>query len=419
MKEYLTVRRPERFQAYLELIHSRRTVPEDGKIQVQSLGMIEEWAWTLATILTEHQKITLNEAHHAIRSVLLSSELTTQFDITTLVKMCNIEIAARRASENRPFLFVTRIVNHHALRITDFKLNGAETSFVVDSKYVDAHDTLIRDQFQQSEVPELENFIPVSVKVNAKSADSAHEIARDALDLIRACTNLSINSIRYARYTIGKRWAPFNEVLVSKFGTMHDLVEEKPIESIYYYTEWTPPKLSLHVDEKKQTIIHERVTKNLYSLQKHSPIRKSANEVLLRYVRALDTVDWRTAFLELWSVGERLAGIGTSDTHKELGNRLTKFSREPELDRLVFDHLKVHRNKVVHEAVSLSLELSEILIFQLNRYLSHSITLLHRNKFELNSMQSWYEMLTLPHDPKQLSDLKALIEQMEAFKTSS
>jgi hypothetical protein len=84
----------------------------------------------------------------------------------------------------------------------------------------------------------------------------------------------------------------------------------------------------------------------LNRLKKHS-YKSEIEEVIIRYVRALDHSDLHVAFLLLWGVLETLTHTINAD-YERMVRRVAFHYRDAELQKQILQHLRTFRNESVH-----------------------------------------------------------------------
>jgi hypothetical protein len=236
----------------------------------------------------------------------------------------------------------------------------------------------------------------VSATVAARGPYEAAEKALNAIDLIRASWNLSINRGKGWRHSSG-RPSPVNDIRLSPFHTVHQISGALATDT-YWYDPSFAKAASLYSDKPRFLRLQEFARKLRLRLVAH-PYRRDVEAALVRYVRALDSPDLNDSFLRLWSLLEYLTDSGR-DPYKVAIRRTSFLFQDHERARLVLMRLTEHRNRFVH-AGSDSQEI-EALVFLLKRHVD-TLLLFHiesAGRFPLRSEAA--KFLDLPSSKSEI-----------------
>jgi hypothetical protein len=215
-----------------------------------------------------------------------------------------------------------------------------------------------------------DHYKRLSALVSARTPYEAAEKALNAIDLVRASWNLSLNRGKTWRQS-GGRPSPVNDIRLSPFHTVHDPNGALATETYWYDPGYAKPA-SLYSDKPLFSKLQE-FARNLRTRLGQLPYRQDIESALLRYVRALDSADLNDTFLRLWSLLEYLTDSG-HDPYKVATRRAAFMFQDRERAQLVLTHLTHHRNRFVHTG-SDSHEI-ESLVFLLKRHVD-SLLLFH------------------------------------------
>jgi hypothetical protein len=180
---------------------------------------------------------------------------------------------------------------------------------------------------------------------------------------------------------------------------------DSPIDYLY-------SRSRLH-DERGVKIIAFQFGENIF----HPPRVDEVEDFLREYVRALDNYDHHIAFLELWTLLERLTAT-KSAKYDNLINR-TAFiypDREIELHKLVLEHLKMYRNSSVHDGVRK--EEVRIYVYQLKRYVERLIKFHVFNVIKSKSLEETIEFLDVSTQTDLLKHRVELFNRVIKFRSS-
>jgi hypothetical protein len=230
----------------------------------------------------------------------------------------------------------------------------------------------------------------ISALVSARTPYEAAEKALNAIDLVRASWNLSLNRGKTWRHS-GGRPSPVNDIRLSPFHTVHNLAGELATQTYWYDPGYAKPA-NLYSDKLRFSRLQE-FARNLRTKLGKLPYREDIESALLRYVRALDAADLNDTFLRLWSLLEYLTNSG-HDPYKVATRRAAFMFQDRERAQLVLAHLTHFRNRFVH-AGSDSDEI-ESLVFLLKRHVDALLLFHLGNPFGFDTRGDASKFMDLP-----------------------
>lgn len=118
-------------------------------------------------------------------------------------------------------------------------------------------------------------------------------------------------------------------------------------------------------------------------------------EIFIRYVRALDSMDFESSYLKLWSLLEFLTNTQRMNYDKTI-TRTLFFYKDDTHNKEILEHLRLLRNKMIHIGESRS-EMDPV-IFQLKRFVEGIIIFLVNSKDYFNDMEEVGYFLDLSTD---------------------
>lgn len=240
------------------------------------------------------------------------------------------------------------------------------------------------------------HYTNVAITIRSRSPYEAAQRALESIDLVRALWNLSINRGASWRISWG-RHKPVNDILLSPFHTIHNADGTTATSDWWYDPSFREP-----VAEFKDKAKFGKVV--AFSAKLRSAISKSSYaddlcDALIRYVRALDSVDLNDAFLRMWGILEYLTDT-TSASYKVTVRRAAFLFADNDYSVQALTHLMNHRNRFVH-AGSESDEV-ESLVYLLKRYVD-ALFLFHiGTKFKFQSRSDAAQFMDLPPSKEQI-----------------
>jgi hypothetical protein len=256
-------------------------------------------------------------------------------------------------------------------------------------------------------------YTPALVSIKARDEGDAFVRAIDELDLLRGIWNLAANREMRLFGFPSHRTKPINKITLGSFHTIHlpkgDLATT---ETIWYEPDFTENQFD--IKKKWQSVkSFEKYVKKQFS--KH-PYKVEIEDLIRRYVRALDRFDLHVAFIELWGVLERLTGTATVKTDYDKTTKRAAFLYEDaDLHRQVLQHLRIYRNANVHAGQRS--ERIETFLFQLKRYVDNLFFVHIRNRFKFESLDKAATFFDLPTQTSELDNRINMLKNVKKFRT--
>jgi hypothetical protein len=187
-------------------------------------------------------------------------------------------------------------------------------------------------------------YVPIVVTISARNNLEAVEKGLDMIDSIRGMLNYSINRRISSRIFYGKK-EPLNIIRLGPTHTLHLSNGKLATELFWYEPTYFEKSSTWDVSHKWKYISKDFawIRKTLNRLQ----YKNSFLRIFIRYARALDTIDYETSYLKLWSILELLTDTINSNYDKTI-TRALFFYKDDQLNKEIIEHLRNFRNKMVH-----------------------------------------------------------------------
>ena len=189
------------------------------------------------------------------------------------------------------------------------------------------------------------NTRPFWTRVKARSVGEAFYKAESAFDVLRAIANF-VKLKRRISMHFGKP-SPLGICLPPAiYGVFK---EDWSYETHYYNTEYHSYSYARPAEFSPKN--GKELEQWLIRLAKLDPrMQDLVVDSLIRYVRALDTIDWRSAFLSLWQVLEGIARPKGEDVRfGEIVKRIVNLTRAGPSIRHLIHGLEASRHSLVHQ----------------------------------------------------------------------
>ena len=193
------------------------------------------------------------------------------------------------------------------------------------------------------------DYMPIRIRLKARTTYDAAERAQYILDLFRAIYNWTYNRAQPTRISWGSR-APVNRIVSGPIHTLHLPSGEFATDTFWFEDTYRAPSKLQRIDE------HLDVLKDSYQIVQRnlrpSSYRSSLEDCLVRYVRALDDRDWHAAYLKLWGVLEVLTDTAERPRYDRTIQRAAYVFKDHRYQKASLSVLRNHRNRIVHASAS-------------------------------------------------------------------
>jgi hypothetical protein len=255
--------------------------------------------------------------------------------------------------------------------------------------------------------PRSRAYLPVRVSVRAHSESEAVQSALDALNLLRGIWNLYFNRLTVLRSSSGRR-QPVNKLVLGPVHSLHE-PSGKQANMHWYEANYVGPRGTFTIDSRRdweRLRIFERLIRRYLS---RSEYREDIESAIRRYTKILDSRDWNSAFVQMWSLLEHLTCTLKANYDTTIRRALFLYQKdERDYQRQILRHLRQHRNRVVHGGYET--DDSETLLYQLKNFVERVLFFHIFANPGFARLQDTAEFLSLP------ADLTALQRQMHLMR---
>jgi hypothetical protein len=189
------------------------------------------------------------------------------------------------------------------------------------------------------------DYAVVRVKATGRSNPEAFENALWFLDLRRSYWNFHTNRRTLLRMSAVAE--PINRYRLGRVHTLHKPTGESLVSAYWYeptFKAVTRKRLT-NSEWRGLTSAEMRLQRCLNA----HPYRRVVEDALVRYCRALDTADFESAFLKLWSLMEHLTDAGAQN-YDTVVNRVLFLFSDRDFTRNLVEHLRDQRNSIIHDS---------------------------------------------------------------------
>ncbi|GAB5456892.1 MAG: hypothetical protein Hens2KO_31210 [Henriciella sp.] len=409
MTKSFTTKNRSDLDHYIKLLRSERRIQEDGTIEFIGSRMFDASS-VFGTFLSADRGIDYLRAERIVSKALFSSSLPIEFDLGDLLNECEALLQIQNKSKRKKYFVLSSFSSAEGIEFSDLKLDDVEIEFAVSDRDWALHTNTIESQY-----PELAKIADHSnarylASIDAVDEHQAFRAIRRAMDMFRGAINLGTNMRMFRRNSAVRVSEPVNLFRNDKYLSIHAKGEEALSDPLYFFRDWVQPQ-SVLVPTQLVSMQNQLNNRFIGYLNERGTFNEFAKEGLVRYCRAMDTVDWQYSFLELWSVLEYLCCIQPGQEHRKVVDRASRLYRDTKEARACLDHLRRRRNSMVHGNYEGAASTTEQLLYQLNGYVSQTLWLAIGNKMQFASTQDWIEFLDLKGSVDQLKSRIGTLEK--------
>ena len=372
-------------------LEQSRTEAEDGNVSFSSFDFHDIHA-VLGSSLVLDNGIPRYEQQGIIQSAMFAAGKAGTITKASLLREVSTAECAYMRQPVRPFVVATSLSFKwfSKLRRTSVDGNAVTFSSTLPARF---RFESIRDRIQKyCPNAEYRHFVATRVHVESRTPFAAVYKALDSLDLLRGHLNLAINRATSSRMTFGER-PPVNQVRLGPIHTVHETSGRLATEAFWHEPVHQCSSHLAKLDRKWESL--RDIIKGIRTRLRRIPYADELRPAFLRYARALDPLDYEVAFTKLWGVLEYLTHT-VGGRYSETISRSVFLFQNREFNRIVLEHLRDARNRVVHHDEKSEQE--EVLLFQLKRYVE-AVFFFHLNVGQMfMSLADAAAFLELPAD---------------------
>lgn len=345
-----------------------------------------------------------------IKNEIISSSLSKvakrkNFKPRDVLEEVNARLRQHQNKSDETYWLLTSI-NIKPLRdMPRYRVDGCTISFYsnIPSKFRKARTEIISNV--SSWLPHKDHPFDTYVVING-SGKSQHDVVGkmlDAIDFLRGIWNLQTN--KAMSMSFGGRKKPVNQIILGGLHSLHDKNGNKASDTFWY-------EPNCQNDHKNCDLLQESYkalafTKNVRSSLRKHKYENQIRPAVIRYARALDSADYDSVFIKLWSLLEYLTST-LRDTYDKTIKRTAFHFEDHHYHKQVLEHLRQYRNRSVH--MSSGENDIETHVYQLKNYVEQLLRFHIVNYFNFTSLEESTKMMDLSPDTEALKKQIKLYE---------
>jgi hypothetical protein len=236
----------------------------------------------------------------------------------------------------------------------------------------------------------------VKVTTQGRSMHEAIEKGLNALNLLRGLWSLIVTRGSWAIRFGGRERKPIGVIHSGPIHTLHHPDGRLFNDELYWYDpDYTEdqrlfePSDQWHNIEKQRNRTLRRMATFGY--------RRDLEDLLIRYAVALDQPNPSVAFLQMWSILEKITDTVGSNYDETIKRTIWLFSDEDQaLVKDMLESLRYRRNKYVHSGASG--QQADQAAYMIKSFVDPHLANLVHNPFKVRSLEEYGQFLSLPTD---------------------
>ncbi len=389
-------------QHILEQLKSRRTISEDGDVNLQGFETFDEYRAILVSAVGFDVRTDALKSR-IVQDTLFSPELSADFTEDEFRSVA-WKMRNKYQGDLGPYKVVFPLWNIPPF-LAGVRKRGDVTINFSPSRQTSLFKKIARARDEQRSQPRFEAFFTEKrvadlhdcstciAHVAANSPADAHERASEALYEILGLINIARDG--------GKRWRrtfsavgklPVSDVLIGPHMTTHR-EDGSLVHDGFWYENWEGGPDSSLSDERKIAAWEKNYNDLVQGVAK-SPWSENCKSAAARYFKAFSNPDLEESFLGGWRLFEDISGP-RQDSIKEKLARVSNVFRDRPEHRIIGKHLALRRNLVTHgQPIDIGDE--ETLAFQMLRFVHPYLCQFIWNPFSFATLEEFWEFLDLP-----------------------
>lgn len=364
----------------------------------------------LETCVQFNKEVAEGDRHHLIWAAIVAAARNKRLDAAALKRGVHSAESEYLKKPLQEYILVSSLScyglpNHFQRRVNGVALAVSRS---LPSRFKRAVTTKMSRQLG---VDQPTNFVNVRAHLTARTDSAAVDHGLFAIDLLRGIWNFALNERTMTRRSSGMTREPVNQIRPGPIHTLHrnsgELVTDTP------WLDSDLPLIPPSRDLGKQWPDIQRAEYRIRGRLHRSPYGEDLKALLVKYGQALDHRDYDVAFNKLWSVLEHLTGtVGSS--YSTLVSRASFIAADHQYAKLILEHLRDVRNRIVHHSVSLGG--MESYLYQLKRFVEGLFRFHFAYGPQFGSLGNAAEFLDLPKDESALQRRIALYSRALRYR---
>ncbi|MGX1426086.1 hypothetical protein AB7M59_006521 [Bradyrhizobium elkanii] len=400
----------------LKLIAEKRHV-SDGKVSFSGSNY-QYWLPVLNTAVVAHDRVGALKPR-CVEAAISDPSVSLEDDPSKFLEACNAAFNRLQQRPNTEFIVYSSLTYDgpplfDAIEDGDVKIEWlpakADNNFL--HKANDARKELSHIMSGRKVVRDVSSLSTLLAYVPARDAREAFERAIDSVDRLRGMLNLLINSSR-GLHAFHDLMAPhaMNKFRRGQYQTVHNPDGSLAAEMFWYEPGWYHDAEGVTFSDPSN---YRDALQKFWERYQLNPLRALLSDCFTRYCRALDSHEFETSLIRLWSVLEELTG---SENGLVVVDRIRKLFKDDLEAAMVAEHIRIRRNSNVHQAITPGSREQDAILVQLNTLVSQILFFcLKEGGSKIQNVQELIAFLGFSIDEAWLTRQQALMEFFSSYR---
>lgn len=246
----------------------------------------------------------------------------------------------------------------------------------------------------------------VKIRTEGRTIHQAVDTALDALNLLRGLWTLFATRGAWSMRFGNVKNDPIGIVHTGPIHTLHHPGGSLAVDNYWYEPDYVKdqsvfkPKSGWQQIEKNRRWTVSHLRRRTY--------REDLALLLMRYASALDNTDMSVAFLQMWSILEKITNTVTARYDDTIDRAIQIFS-DRSVAKETLAAVRLRRNQYVHAARSG--EDPDQMAYAVKQFVDHHLWILIRNDYHIESLEEYGKCLDMRGDVQDLKKQRRCLNQ--------
>ncbi|MCH7685224.1 MAG: hypothetical protein IH899_00835 [Planctomycetes bacterium] len=234
-------------------------------------------------------------------------------------------------------------------------------------------------------------YLAIAVRTSGRSEFEATDKALDAINLLRGLWTLFSTRGQWTMRMGSTKQIPIGVIHMGPVHTLHQLDGSPAVDKFWYEPSYSGD-MKLYKPKGGWKSL-EKLRQRAVRQMKHLPFGAEVERLIMRYIESLDQVNLDVAFVQMWSILEKVTDtIGAN--YDETIQRATWIFKDRENAKEKLKFLRVQRNQYIHSAKTS--ENNDQAAYMVKSFIDPHLVRLISNEFEVDSIAEYGKFLALP-----------------------
>ncbi len=327
----------------------------------------------------------------ALHSICEKQVTKSKIDPNTLLQAANKEAAKYFRKSIDEYILITSL-SVDELPLRQINVNNCQVSTIKrsdnfiypESLRETSNESLLKKHLTST------NYLRVKVKTSGRSIFEASDKALESLSLLRGLWTLFATINKKTKRFGSKKQEPIGVISIGPVHTLHH-PDGSPATDLFWYEPGYLRDASIFKPSKGWESIKKEQQIAIRKLKKH-PFGSIVERLIMRYAEALDQSNLDQAFLQMWSILEKITDTIGANYDKTI-ERTVWIYKDQKLAKEKLEFLRLRRNQYVHSAKTS--EEGDVVAYFMKHFIDSHLRRLIFNEMKVNSITEYGNFLSL------------------------